>query len=422
MRPVLALMLLLLFSATSAQAPRVELVGFAELPADTFAEGPPSGAFRDPPGLRAAQAPFGSQPAQGFSAVQLGPRGDRYQGFWLLSDNGFGAKANSPDYLLRLYLVTPHPRVTQGGYACGLGEIDRFIQLRDPNRQVPFPILNENTPERLLTGYDFDPESFVFAPDGTIWIGEEFGPFLLHFDADGVLLAPPYPTPDFGSGRDPSRDFVRAPQNPSLLLNPVGPGQPWPANLPSSRGFEGMTTSPDRTRIYAMLEGTVVGDPDGTVRLLEFDPAARRFVGLVGRYQLDDPAHAIGEIAVINENEFLVIERDGRQGDEAEFKRIYRIDLTRRDANGVFAKELVVDLLNIADPRFLAPSTRDGLFRFPFFTIEAVIVLDANTILVNNDNNFPATGGRGPEVRDPTEFIWLRLPTPLRLAPGVGQP
>lgn len=406
-----------LLAAGLAQAPRVELVGFAVLPADTFAEGPPSGAYRQNPGLRSGSAPFSSQPVQGFSAIQFGPQPGSY---WVLADNGFGSKANSPDYLLRLYLVTPRPRTPQGGP--GDVQVNRFIQLRDPNRLVPFPILNENSPDRLLTGYDFDPESFVFASDGTLWVGDEFGPYLLHFDANGVLLDPPFATPDYGAGKDPSRDQVRAPQNPALLLNPVGPGQPSAANLPTSRGYEGMTTNPARNRIYAMLEGTVSGDPAGTVRLMEFDPAAKRWLGILGRYQFDDPAHAIGELAVINDNEYLVIERDGRQGAEARFKRIYKIDLTRRDANGVFAKELVADLLEIADPRGLAPSTQGGVFRFPYFTVEAVIVLDANSILVTNDNNYPATGGRGAEVKDANEFIWLRLPAPLRPAPGVGQP
>ncbi|MCS7069371.1 MAG: esterase-like activity of phytase family protein [Meiothermus sp.] len=399
-----------------AQTPQVELVGFAALPADTFAEGPASGAYRENPGFRAARAPFASQPVQGFSAIQFGPQPGSY---WVLSDNGFGSKANSPDYLLRLYLVTPQPRTAQGGPATV--QVNRFVQFRDPNRLVPFPILNENTPERLLTGFDFDPESFVIAADGSIWVGDEFGPYLLHFDANGVLLDPPFATPDFGAGKDPSKDFVRAPQNPALVMNPVAPGQPSPANLPTSRGYEGMTTNPARNRIYAMLEGTVSGDPAGTVRLMEFDPQAKRWVGLLGRYLFDDPSHAIGELAVINDNEYLVIERDSRQGAEARFKRIYKIDLTRRDANGVFVKELVADLLNIADPRGLAPSTQGGVFRFPYFTIEAVLVLDPNTLLVTNDNNYPATGGRGAEIKDANEFIWLRLPAPLRPAPGVGQ-
>lgn len=300
-------------------------------------------------------------------------------------------------------------------------QVGNFIQLRDPNRRVAFPILNENTTERLLTGFDFDLESFVIAADGTLWFGEEFGPYLLHFDAQGVMLEPPYPTPDFAQGKDPTKDFVRAPQNPQLLLNPVAPGQPSLANLGGSRGYEGMAINPGKNKLYPMLEGTVVGDPAGTVRIMEFDPAARRFVGIIGRYQFDDPANAIGDFAVINDNEYLVIERDALQGAAAKIKRIYKIDLTKKDANGIIAKELVADLLNIADPRGLAPSSQNGVFGFPYFTIEDVIVLDANTILVANDNNYPATGGRGADVKDAGEFIWLRLPTPLRLASGVGR-
>lgn len=51
------------------------------------------------------------------------------------------------------------------------------------------------TPDRVLTGWDFDPESMQVAPDGTIWFGEEFGPYLLHTDARGRLLEAPIPTP-----------------------------------------------------------------------------------------------------------------------------------------------------------------------------------------------------------------------------------
>jgi hypothetical protein len=47
-------------------------------------------------------------------------------------------------------------------------------------------------------------------------------------------------------------------------------------------------------------------------------------------------------------------------------------------------------------------------------------MLDANTLLVANDNNYDAMGGRGKDVKDPNEFIWLKLANPLRLAPGVG--
>ena len=55
-------------------------------------------------------------------------------------------------------------------------------------------------------------------------------------------------------------------------------------------------------------------------------------------------------------------------------------------------------------------------------TIEDVLVLDSETIIVFNDNNYPATGGRGATVKDPNEMLMLKLATPLTLAEGVGTP
>ncbi|EKU98974.1 glycerophosphoryl diester phosphodiesterase [Leptolyngbya sp. PCC 7375] len=193
------------------------------------------------------------------------------------------------------------------------------------------------------------------------------------------------------------------------------------ANLRGSRGYEGMGFSPDRSTLYPMLEGTVLGDPEGSLRIYEFDVASRSFEGIIGLYQLDAPNHAIGDLTPINETEFLVIERDGRQGEAAEFKRIYKIDISNVDENGFVERELVADLLDIDDPNDL---NGDGstTFSFPFITIEDVLVLDENTILVANDNNYPFSIGRdfsGTEI-DNNEIITLELDEPLNLDPRLG--
>lgn len=412
-RLVLAIVLFALTASQAiAQTSGAELIGYAELPADTFAPGPDSGQFEGN-GNKLAEPRFGGQPIQGFSAIQFGTSAGSY---WVMPDNGFGSKYNSPDYLLRLYQITPDPLTVDGGS----GEVDidaRFIQLRDPNHRVPFLIANEFTRERLLTGFDFDIESFVVAEDGTLWIGDEFGPFLLHFDVSGKLLEAPYATPNFLEGLDPTKDFVRSPQNPANLAGAPQPGAPGAANLRSSRGYEGMAISPDKTTAYPLLEGTVISDTAGLLRIYEFDLVNKQFVGIAGYYKMEDPANAIGDFTVVNEDEFLVIERDNGSGADAKFKKIFKINLAEQDENGVAAKEEIVDLLNIADPNNLAS---DGIFTFPFVTIEDVIVLDETTILVANDNNYPGTGGRGADVKDNNEIIWLQLATPLTLAEGVG--
>ncbi|MFO0946395.1 MAG: esterase-like activity of phytase family protein [Planctomycetota bacterium] len=169
----------------------VELVGRAVLPAATFSEGPIAGRLLGDKPIHGQTVPFKSQPVQGFSAIVRGDAGS----FLVLSDNGFGQLANSADYHLRIYRVRPRLK-TGAGAGDGSIDVEGFIELRDPERKIPFAIVHELTGDRILTGADFDVESMQQAVDGTFWIGDEFGPFLLHFDADGRLLDPPIPLPD----------------------------------------------------------------------------------------------------------------------------------------------------------------------------------------------------------------------------------
>ncbi|HEY5959421.1 MAG TPA: esterase-like activity of phytase family protein, partial [Polyangiaceae bacterium] len=130
--------------------------------------------------------------------------------FWALADNGYGSIENSADFRLRIYRVAPDLKTRDGG--SGNVSVESYIELRDPDHKVKFAIVNQFTTERVLTGADFDVESLRIAPDGTLWIGDEFGPFLLHFDASGKLLDAPIALPD----PNDSTKEVRSPQNPWL--------------------------------------------------------------------------------------------------------------------------------------------------------------------------------------------------------------
>ena len=165
-------------------AGHTQLEGYAVLPADTFADGPDSGAEISANGRT---GPFAGQPVQGFSGVQFANPGSR---FLLMTDNGFGTKADSADYLLRIYEVDPNfAGAERGNTSVSVGtEEGSFIQLSDPNHLIPFDIVNEQSADRLLTGADFDIESFVVTSSGDIWIADEFGPYLLHFNSTGELL------------------------------------------------------------------------------------------------------------------------------------------------------------------------------------------------------------------------------------------
>jgi glycerophosphoryl diester phosphodiesterase len=190
------------------------------------------------------------------------------------------------------------------------------------------------------------------------------------------------------------------------------------SNLNSSKGFEGGAMNPDKTKLYELLEGSVVGDPTNALRIQKFDIATKQFEGLTGYYKLENSANAIGDMTVVNDNEYLVIERDNNQGSTALFKKVYKIDLSKKDANGFVAKEEVADLLNIPDPQDL---NKDGstTYKMPFVTIENILVIDANTILVGNDNNYPFSTGRTSGI-DNNEIVQIGLDKPLNLSPLVG--
>ena len=49
------------------------------------------------------------------------------------------------------------------------------VFVHDPDRKVPFLIVNEGTDKRYLTGADLDIESMQLVGD-LVWFGDEFGP------------------------------------------------------------------------------------------------------------------------------------------------------------------------------------------------------------------------------------------------------
>ena len=336
-------------------------------------------------------------PLGGFSSMQVGNNGT----YWFQPDNGYGQKTNSADFLLRAYQVNPILK-TAGNPTGGSVEFLNYIQYRDPDKKINIPnftLVNETTAERNLTGADFDIESFVFAKDGTIWVGDEFGPYLLHFDATGKLLEAPIAVPN-----------VRAPQNPGV--SPTNP-----ANL-GSRGLESTAINTSKTKLITALEGPVTGDSatNDILRIYEFDLTSNTF-GTQYKYKLEKTSNSqsINDLTAINDNEYLVIEKDRLTGAAAEFKKIYKINLTQVDGNGYLIKQEVANLLDIQDPNDL---NGDGStsFKLPFQNVEAFTIVDKNTILVTNDNDFPfVAGSRTPGQVDGTEVALLRLDTPLNI-------
>jgi hypothetical protein len=378
--------------AVAADDREPTLLGRAILASDAYQPGPESGAFISPD--NGVTPPFPGQPIPGFSAVLDVGHGE----FLAMPDNGYGAKTNSGDFLLRVYRIRPDFETAKGG--SGAVAVLGFIQLSDPDGKVPFSLYR---PDRILTGADFDIESLRQAKDGTLWFGEEFGPFLLHTDASGKVLEPPIPLPG-----------VQSPQNP-FLPNPDA----W--TLRASRGFEGMARSTDGTTLYPMIEGALRNDTDPRRRILnEFDLRSRTYTGRTWEYRVDAafPDAVIGDLTAVDEHRFVLIERDDAQGAEARQKKVYLIDLRRLDGDGFLVKRLIVDLLRIRDPNGISLPARPGEFgvgdpfSFPLQSVESLEVLGDERLLIANDNNYPSSDGRwvARDRPDDTELIVVHAP------------
>ena len=361
--------------------------------------------------------PFVGQPLQGFSGFAMVDTPDG--GLYAMIDNGFGSKLNSTDAVLRFVRVRPD---WQGGGV----EVDPSAVLHDPDGVVPFRLVHEGGERRYLSGGDFDPESIQVVGE-TVWIGEEFGPYLLSATLDGRLTGI--------VETEVEGEVVRSPDHPEVRV-PAVEGTDY--RVPRSGGFEGLAMTPDGSRLWAMLEKPLLaedGEPEGAfLRVLEFDPAAGEWTGESFRYALDEGATAIGDFNFIDDTRALVIERDNGEGDPslacadaenptpdcfphpARFKRVVLIDTGERDEEGHVRKIAHIDLMDIADPDGVARLETDTAdetperFTFPFFTIESVRRVDETHIVVAVDNNLPFSSGRKLDEAADNEFVLLAVP------------
>lgn len=426
--------LLLASTAILASDDGFRLSGWAEIPSTYRHPGPTSGQFTTPG--NGVTPPYDGQPIPGFSGMIPGPRPGR---FFALPDNGYGAQNNSADFVIGFYEVTPHFKTRGDGTTSrGPVTVHRFTPFSDPwhfldasfitdgpvyNREFYYatgpqiavdPAIRRRN---LLTGADFDVESIARMDDGSFWVGEEFGPYLLHFDSRGRLLRKPVRHP-----------LLRAPQNPQNATAAD-------ANLPSSRGFESMTRNGAGTRLYVTTEAAIASQPDKRIlEIYEFNTRSERYTGRTFTYAKDSSdaitsgvnnetnVFVTGDLTHVAGDRYIIIERDDFQGppssaNPARQKKLYLFDLSDIDkATGVLKKRMLVDLLDIADPRDIGGPLVDipgDRFNFPLQSVESVTPIDDYTLLVGLDNNYPGGNGRVPGTPDGTEIITLRSSVPL---------
>src|SRR5688572_28848602 len=287
-RIILAVSMALAASAAIASDAICQLSGWAAMPSTYRHPGPVSGQFAGP--ANGVTPPYDGQPIPGFSGMIPATLPGS---FFALPDNGFGAQTNSADFVIGFYEVTPSFKPTGDGTTSrGPVTVNRFTPFSDPFELLDSSFITNGpvygrtnycpapAPQiavdpsiksgRLLTGADFDVESIARMNDGSFWIGEEFGPYLLHFDAQGHLLSPPIRHP-----------VLLSPQNPQNSAQN-------PANLPSSRGFESMTRNADGSRLYLTTEASINSETDKRMlQIYEFNTVSGRYTARTFKYAKD---------------------------------------------------------------------------------------------------------------------------------------
>jgi hypothetical protein len=263
--------------------------------------------------------------AGGFGSA-MAPHPQRPDLFYFLSDRGPNAGTGKEDE--KVFLRPAHaPRIGLFRREGARLRRVREILLRDdagrPLSGLPNPPGAGGTGERALDtrGRELAPdprgvdaEGLVALADGTFWVAEEYGPSLLHLDANGRALERIDPYTPSGRGR----------RLPRVLAS----------RRPNS-GFEGLTVTPDGKALIAILQAPIdnpskeVRNTARLTRLLWMDLASgatRQFA-----YMHDAPGLFNTEVLALSEKEVLVLERDvffaGHPEKPARHKRIYRASL-----------------------------------------------------------------------------------------------
>ncbi|MBF6228436.1 esterase-like activity of phytase family protein [Nocardia abscessus] len=166
------------------------------------------------------------------------------------------------------------------------------------------------------TDHGIDSEGLVAMPDGSFWVSDEYGPFIVHFDANGTELERLAP------GRGLPEEFsLRTP----------------------NQGMEGLTVTPDGNTLVGIVQsalsepGVASAREVPMTRIVTVDLKTRDVREFV--YPLEDPKQklAVSEITALSNTTFLVDERDGNKAPKAN-KKLWTIDITGATDVGPQAK------------------------------------------------------------------------------------
>ncbi|OBJ50578.1 esterase-like activity of phytase family protein [Mycobacterium sp. 1423905.2] len=237
-----------------------------------------------------------------------------------LTDRGPNVDGRTPNEKV-LPVPDFHPQIAKLKLVDGVATVERTITLHGPDGSPLVGLVEPRggTGEALVdlngtplppSDYGVDPEGLVARPDGTFWIADEYGPYIIHFDANGQELERLSPF----DGTLPRELSLRLP----------------------NRGLEGLTITPDGTTLVGIMQSAL--QTPGLTGPATNVPVVRIVtINLLNRdnvheylYPLANPQEsnvAVSDITALNATTFLVDERDNKFA-PAGNKKVYLADVS----------------------------------------------------------------------------------------------
>ena len=261
------------------------------------------------------------------------------------------------------------------------------------NPQLPFDAVS-NPIKTDING--LDPEGLAALQDGSFWVSDEYGPHLVHYDANGVEIA------RINAFANDERNNVMVDAKPILLPTEFSKRR-------ANRGMEALTITPDQTTLVGIMESSM-DNPDKSgrlsslVRMVTINLVSGQIAQYL--YRLDNAAHVTSGIVALNDHEFYLIEHDRKfpLQDKSAQKLIYKINIAQ-----------ATDIATIANDKSVKQNDRLGL-TVNGQTLEQLIAADEeNWQILENINITPVKKTLVVDVlasldypHDKLEGLWLR--------------
>jgi hypothetical protein len=236
-----------------------------------------------------------------------------------ITDRGPNVEGRTPNEKV-LPLPEYHPHIAKLKLANGVATVQRIITLLspdgtplvglvDPHGSGGDSMVDLNGMPLPPSDYGIDPEGLVARTEGTFWVSDEYGPYIIYFDSNGKELErlSPY------DGTLPQELSLRGP----------------------NQGLEGLTITPDGNTLVAVMQSALqtpgLQGPAKSVpitRIVTINLVDRKIVHEY-LYPLANPQSSnvgVSEITALSATQFLIDERDGKAAPNGN-KKIYLADV-----------------------------------------------------------------------------------------------